>query len=109
MKSSVQNLSPIRTSTASAQLAAAHQAEKGQRLHDANTDFEALLLRQLVVALRKTIPQSESQSGLSASNKMYDHFIEEGLAQHLADAGGIGLADVLALQNRVSDGKIDKK
>jgi len=67
-------------------------------LHRANTEFEAVLLRQLVVAMRKTVPQSET---MPASSKLYDHFIEEGLSRHLADVGGIGLADLLALNETV--------
>ena len=69
-----------------------------QRLDSANTDFEAVLLRQLVVAMRKTIPQSSSSLFGSGSSKMYEHFIEDGLSRHLAEVGGIGLSEMLELK-----------
>ena len=67
------------------------------QLQGASSDFEALLLRQLVVAMRKTIPESSTSA---ASSKLYDHFLEDGLSQHLADVGGIGLSDLLDMREK---------
>lgn len=69
------------------------------RLKEANTNFEAVMLRQLVTALRKMVPTSESTP---ASSRMYEHFIEDGLSQHLADSGGIGLGELLELKKSAS-------
>jgi flagellar protein FlgJ len=53
-------------------------------------EFESLLLKQLVAAMRSTT-MSEEESG----GQLVDHLLEDGLASHLARSGGIGLADYL--------------
>jgi Rod binding domain-containing protein len=56
------------------------------------SEFEALLLQQLVAAMREgTTAEGEGGPG----SQLVDHFIEQGLAGHLASAGGIGLARYL--------------
>lgn len=51
------------------------------------------MLRQMVEALRKaTRMGDEEESG----QQMTEHLIEDALANHLAKAGGIGLADTIA-------------
>lgn len=73
-----------------------YQSERqAAELKRANTNFEAVMLRQLVTALRKMVPTSESTP---ASSRMYEHFIEDGLSQHLADSGGIGLGELLEMK-----------
>jgi flagellar protein FlgJ len=52
--------------------------------------FEALLLKQLVAAMRATT-MSEEESG----GQLVNHLLEDGLANHLAQSGGIGLGDYL--------------
>ncbi|MGM0578350.1 MAG: rod-binding protein [Myxococcota bacterium] len=57
--------------------------------------FESLLLKRLVTAMRKTVPDS----GLLASGpggQMYDHLIEQALADHLARGDALGLDDLFA-------------
>jgi len=55
-------------------------------------EFESLLLKQLVAAMRATtMDDEENPSG----GQLVDHLIEEGLANHLARSGGIGLGDYL--------------
>lgn len=70
--------------------------EAGSRrgeVRDAAVEFEAVMLRQMVEALRKaTKVGGEEESG----HQMTDHLIEDALANHLAKAGGIGLADTIA-------------
>lgn len=70
--------------------------EAGSRrgeVRDAAVEFEAVMLRQMVEALRKaTRMGGEEESG----HQMTDHLIEDALANHLAKAGGIGLADTIA-------------
>jgi hypothetical protein len=60
-------------------------------LKKASQEFEALLLRQMVEAMRKTVGAEES-----SGNQMTDHLIESALADHLASSGGIGLSETLA-------------
>lgn len=70
--------------------------EAGSRrgdVRDAAVQFEAVMLRQMVEALRKATKMGgEEESG----HQMTDHLIEDALANHLAKAGGIGLADTIA-------------
>ena len=56
--------------------------------------FEALLARKVVQAMRKTVPRSPG--GGMTGQGIYDHMIEQSLADHLAAAGGLGLARVFA-------------
>jgi Rod binding domain-containing protein len=59
-------------------------------LEKVSQEFEALLMRQMVEAMRKTTGAEESEG-----NQMVDHLIEDSLANHLARSGGIGLAKSL--------------
>jgi len=56
------------------------------------TQFEALLLRNMVAALRKGASWESEESG----GQLVDHLIEDALANHLAKSGGIGLAALVA-------------
>jgi hypothetical protein len=53
--------------------------------------FEALLLQQLFVSMRQTVPKSGLFAG-SSTDGLYDHLIEQAMGDHLAKSGGIGLA-----------------
>ena len=56
--------------------------------------FESMLLKKMVSSMRKTVPESGLWSGVTGQ-QMYDHFIEQALSDHLADHGGIGIANLL--------------
>jgi Rod binding domain-containing protein len=67
-------------------------APRNGDVRHAAQEFEAVMLRQLVEALRKAAKAgSEEESG----GQLTDHLIEDALATHMAKAGGIGLADTL--------------
>lgn len=53
---------------------------------DVATQFEALLLRDMVKAMRESAMGGEETGG-----QLVDHLIEDALATHLARSGGIGL------------------
>lgn len=55
-------------------------------------EFEALLLQQLVAAMREGT-SSEGEDG--PGKQLVDHYVEEGLARHIAKAGGLGLGRYL--------------
>ncbi|PKN54052.1 MAG: hypothetical protein CVU56_28585 [Deltaproteobacteria bacterium HGW-Deltaproteobacteria-14] len=60
-------------------------------LAEVATQFEALLMKQLVVAMRDSV----KLGGDSEPNVMTEHLIEDALATHLAQSGGVGLAEVI--------------
>lgn len=53
--------------------------------------FEAILLQQLFVSMRETVPKSGLFES-SSSDGLYDHLVEQAMGEHLARSGGIGLA-----------------
>lgn len=52
-------------------------------------EFEALLIRKVVEAMRKTIP--EGGLGMSGGRQMHDYLVEESLTQSLKKGGGMGM------------------
>lgn len=65
----------------------------GQKPEEVAKEFEALLLKELVSSMRAT---AMSQDG--ESNQLVDHLVEENLARHIADSGGVGLASLVVDQ-----------
>ena len=67
------------------------------KLKKACTDFEALLLNQMLEVMRKTVPKDGLFSG-GYAEEVFQSMQDEKLAQHLAQNGGLGLADRLYAQ-----------
>lgn len=66
-------------------------------LQKACKNFEAIILQQLLTAMRKSVPKSGLlDSGFSQD--MYQSMHDESLAQEMANGKGIGLADALYRQ-----------
>jgi Rod binding domain-containing protein len=62
-------------------------------VRDMAQQFEAVMLRQMIEAMRSSTRMGgEDESG----SQMTEHLIEDALANHMAKSGGIGLADTLA-------------
>jgi flagellar protein FlgJ len=70
------------------------QPEAEYRLRQACRDLEAVFMRHLVSGLRATVPEG-GLVGESAGSELYREMADEVLAGSLADAGGVGLADLL--------------
>ncbi|NLN27050.1 MAG: flagellar biosynthesis protein FlgJ [Firmicutes bacterium] len=68
-----------------------------QRLREAAADFEALFLQQLFSVMRRSVPQGGLFEKSFARQTYEDMFFEE-LAKVSAQAGGLGLADMLMEQ-----------
>ena len=67
------------------------------KLKKACKDFEAIILQQLLSAMRKSVPKGGLlESGFSQD--MYQSMYDENLAQEMANGKGIGLADTLFRQ-----------
>ena len=61
-------------------------------------EVEALLIRKVVEAMRKTVPEG----GLGASGRqMHDYLVEEALTQALKDGGGMGMDRMFDTQARL--------
>jgi Rod binding domain-containing protein len=65
--------------------------------------FESVMLRKMVQSLRATVQESGLWEGVTGG-QMYDHFIEQALSDHLAQSGGIGIADLF---NQEAGSQID--
>lgn len=62
------------------------------QLKEASEQFEAIFLRQLLRDLRKTATIDGENSSMTG---IYNEMLDEHLANQLARAGGIGLAEVI--------------
>lgn len=72
---------------------------QGRSVEDVAREFEAMLVTQMIGAMRKTI----GESGLlqaSPQRKVFDGVFDNQLAKSLVDGGGLGLAESLAQQLR---------
>lgn len=65
--------------------------EERAKLKKACRDFEAVFLYQLLQRIRATVPGGKK----SASRGILEGMLDERLAEEMARAGGIGLADQL--------------
>jgi flagellar protein FlgJ len=74
--------------------AARDAAKSPEDLEKVAKEFEALMLAKMVESMRKTVPES-GLLGKSASQGLYDNMMDEALAKHLSQSGGLGIADVL--------------
>ncbi len=72
------------------------KAKEG-RLRKSCKDFEAIILRQMLSTMRKSIPKSELFNGGFAED-MYQSMSDDMLANELAHGKGMGLGDALFQQ-----------
>lgn len=70
---------------------------KDAKLKKACQDFEAIILQQMLTAMRKSIPKDGLLEG-GYSQDMYQSMYDEALAKEMASGKGIGLADNLFQQ-----------
>lgn len=85
------NAFPLKKSTGSADM------KNEAALKKACRNFEAIILQQMLTAMRKSVPKSGLiDSGFAQD--MYQSMADESLAQEMANSRGIGLADALFLQ-----------
>jgi len=68
---------------------------KEKKLHKACDDFEAILVKQLLTTMRKSIPKSGLFND-GFSNDMYQSISDDNLATNLTKGGnGIGISELL--------------
>ncbi len=73
------------------------EEKKEKKLRKACHDFEALMLKQLLTSMRKSIPKDGILHGGYASD-MYQSMQDDALAQEMAKGRGMGLGDSLYRQ-----------
>ncbi len=71
--------------------------KKEKKLRKACHDFEALMLKQLLTTMRKSVPKDGILHGGYASD-MYQSMQDDALAQEMAKGRGMGLGDSLYRQ-----------
>jgi peptidoglycan hydrolase FlgJ len=70
---------------------------KDMKLRQACADFEAIMLRQVLAAMRKSVPEGGLLEGGYAGD-MYRSMQDEQLASNLAHGKGMGLGEALYRQ-----------
>lgn len=70
---------------------------KEAKLHKACTDFEAIIIKQLLSAMRRTVPEGGLFSGGYAQD-MYQSMSDEQLSKELANGRGLGIGEALYRQ-----------
>ncbi|MBU0483739.1 MAG: rod-binding protein [Proteobacteria bacterium] len=70
---------------------------KDAKTRKACADFEAIILRQWLTAMRKSVPKGELFKG-GYAEEMYQSMQDNALADHLAHGKGMGLGEVLYRQ-----------
>ena len=70
---------------------------KETKLKNACQDFEALVMKQMLEIMRKSVPKDGLFSG-GYAEEVFQSMQDEKLAEHLAQSGGLGFADSLYAQ-----------
>ncbi len=68
-------------------------ADDRKQLREVARNFEAILINQLLKAMRKTIPKSDLLNSFSL--EQYESMLDEEIANEMSKQKGIGLADTL--------------
>jgi Rod binding domain-containing protein len=78
--------------------------DKDAQIKDASTQFEALLLQQMMGAMWSTVPKDGLVSG-SREEELYRDMLNEAVAKNTAKGQGIGIKEVIARELQKRDGK----
>lgn len=70
----------------------------------AATDFEALLLQQMLQSMWNTVPQSGMLTG-SREESLYRDMLNEQIAQSMASGRGLGIKDMIAREMEKTEKK----
>jgi len=71
---------------------------KGRELRKACHDFESVILKQMLDAMRKSVPKSGLLDEDGYANKMYQSMQDDELAKEMSRGKGMGLGEVLYKQ-----------
>lgn len=73
------------------------KAHERERLKEAATEFEALMVEQMIREMRKNVPES-GLFGKSHGRELFEEMLDGEYSRHIAGHGGLGLADVMVRQ-----------
>ncbi|RJP30578.1 MAG: hypothetical protein C4527_09545 [Candidatus Omnitrophota bacterium] len=76
-----------------------------RQMRETAVEFEAMVLRQLLKEMRKTIPKSELSEN-SFSTEMYTEIVDDHLAKQMAESNTFGLSDVIYAELKEKNEKI---
>ncbi len=79
----------------------AHAPDEGEKVAQVAHDFEALLVKQIFASMRHTLASDDKGFG----EQMFTGMLDEQLASHIAEQGGMGLAEPLT---QVLRGPVDE-
>ncbi len=82
---------------------AAAQGKNPEDLRKACQDFEALFIKQMLDAMRKTVPDNPLVDGGQGEDIFEDMLYDE-YSQKMADTAGLGLADMMYSQLKPGQG-----
>ena len=90
---SLEGIAPLQAALAHQRAEQADLADKTGGNSNPGEAVESVMLRKMVQSLRATVQESGLWQGVTGG-QMYDHFIEQALSDHLAQSGGIGIAQL---------------
>lgn len=76
-------------------LAKAKESGETSGLRDAANQLEAVFINMLMKSMRSTVNESEGLFKKSDSEKMFESMLDEEYANSMAEAGGIGISDMI--------------
>jgi len=94
---STQDLARMQQMQQRADQLSAGSAKGSQALQDAEkaaTDFESLLLQQMIQSMWNTVPEGGLLSG-SREEELYRDMLNQQVAQHMAETQGLGIKDII--------------
>jgi len=94
---SAQDLARTRQMTQSAEQITAGKTSGSQSLEQAEkaaTDFESLLLQQMIQSMWSTVPEGGMLSG-SREEELYRDMLNKQVAEHMAETQGLGIKDII--------------
>ncbi|MGB0588308.1 MAG: rod-binding protein [Myxococcota bacterium] len=90
---SIKGVSPIQQAVAQQRAEESKLVDRAGGKANPGEAFESVMLKKMVQSLRATVQESGLWEGVTGG-QMYDHFIEQALSDHLAQSGGIGIAQL---------------
>lgn len=73
-----------------------------KKLRDACRDFEAILIKQMLDSMRKTVPEN-SMIKENQGEKIFEDMLYQEYATSMADTGSLGISDIMYQQMTIKN------